>query len=62
MHVSVAGIMVSAAVGTAWGLLGLYCWRCTRRRQRWQARWDEFASWQSGLDAELDRAWDFLQR
>lgn len=55
-------IVIGATVVTLWGLLGLYGWRCARRRRQWQARWDEFASRQSRLDAELDRTWDSLQR
>jgi hypothetical protein len=62
MHLGMLSIVTTVAVVTLWGLLSLYCWRCARRRRRWQAHWDEFASQQSSLDAQLDRTWDHLQR
>jgi len=62
MHLSMLSIVTAVAIVILWGCVGLYCWGCVRRRRRWQARWDEFASSQSRLDAELDRTWDHLQR
>jgi hypothetical protein len=62
MQLGVLSIVTGAAVVTLWGLLGLWCWCSARRRRRWQARWDEFASSQSRLDADLNRTWDHLQR
>ena len=62
MHISVLSIVIGVAVVCLWGCIGMYSWRCARRRRQWQACLDEFASRQSSLDVELDRTWDFLQR
>jgi hypothetical protein len=62
MNDTMVGIVIGGAVVVLWGLLCLHGWRCARRRRRWRARWDEFATRQSSLDAELDRTWRSLRR
>lgn len=62
MNVSTGCVLFGAALLALWGLAGVYCLVCARRRRQWQARWDEFASRQAGLDAELERTWHYLRR
>lgn len=62
MHVSGIGYLFGAAVTISWALLALYNWSWEHRQRRWEARWEELVSGHADLDAELNRAWDLLQR
>ena len=62
MHFSLINAVIIIALLCAWGVAGLYHYRCWHQRRQRQSRWEQFESGHGDLDRELSLIWQLLKR